>query len=43
MARVQLGRDLTQGTINDITAFMGSLTGKMPESIIRTPVLPAEE
>jgi len=43
MAKVQLARDLTPGTADDITAFLRSLTGKMPESILRAPVLPAEE
>lgn len=43
MAKVQLNRDLSAGTIDDITAFLRSLTGKMPESILNAPVLPAED
>ncbi len=43
MSKVQLARDLTTGQADDIVAFLQSLTGKMPESIIRTPVLPAED
>jgi hypothetical protein len=43
MAKVQLAKDLTAGQAEDITAFLRTLTGKMPESILKAPVLPAEE
>ena len=43
MAKVQLGRDLATSAADDITAFLRSLTGKMPDSILTAPVLPAEE
>jgi len=43
MAKVQLARDLPSGQADDIVAFLQSLTGKMPESVLRTPVLPAED
>lgn len=31
MARVQLGRDLSNEEVSDIVAFLGSLTGKIPD------------
>lgn len=40
MAESQLGADLGQEDISAITAFLGSLTGQMPEVVY--PVLPAE-
>ncbi|MHB8843805.1 MAG: cytochrome-c peroxidase [Nitrospirota bacterium] len=43
MAKVQLAKDLAAGTADDIAAFLRSLTGKIPESLLRAPVLPAEE
>jgi cytochrome c peroxidase len=43
MAKIQLGRDLTPAQAADIVAFLHSLTGKVPESLLRTPVLPAED
>ncbi len=42
MAKVQLGRDLAAAQADDISAFLHSLTGKMPESLMKAPVLPAE-
>jgi cytochrome c peroxidase len=43
MAKVQLAKDLTTSQAEDITAFLRALTGKMPESILKAPVLPAED
>ena len=43
MARVQLGKDLAAGAADDITAFLRSLTGKVPDALLHAPVLPAEE
>jgi cytochrome c peroxidase len=40
MAESQLGADLTDAEVDDITAFLHSLTGEMPEVVY--PVLPAE-
>ena len=40
MARVQLGRTLTDGEIADIVAFLGSLTGQLPHDFVTAPVLP---
>ncbi len=43
MARVQLARTLTEEQIGQIVAFLESLTGTLPESFARAPVLPAAE
>lgn len=40
MGTAQLGAELKEEEVNDIVAFLGSLTGKMPEVVY--PVLPAE-
>ncbi|MHA7851563.1 cytochrome-c peroxidase [Roseovarius sp.] len=40
MGTSQLGAELTEPEVDDIVAFLGSLTGKMPEVIY--PILPAE-
>lgn len=40
MAESQLGADLSKDDISAITAFLGSLTGQMPEVVY--PILPAE-
>ncbi len=40
MAKVQLNKDLDQQKINDITAFLASTTGKIPESALEIPDLP---
>jgi cytochrome c peroxidase len=41
MAKVQLGKDLSNQDISGIVAFLESLTGKLPEEFARAPVLPA--
>ena len=41
MARVQLGRALTDGEIADIVAFLESLTGQPPHDFVTAPLLPA--
>jgi cytochrome c peroxidase len=40
MAKIQLAKDLTQEQAGDIAAFLASLTGTIPDSILRVPVLP---
>ncbi len=40
MAKIQLAKDLTQEQAGDIAAFLSSLTGTIPESMLRVPVLP---
>jgi cytochrome c peroxidase len=41
MAKVQLDSDLSESEVNEIVAFLGSLTGTLPERFERAPVLPA--
>jgi cytochrome c peroxidase len=40
MAKIQLGKDLDQTVADDIVAFLGSLTGKVPDDMLRVPLLP---
>jgi len=40
MGKVQLGVDLTDRDVDEIVAFLGSLTGKLPENFATAPVLP---
>ena len=40
MARVQLGRTLTDGDVTDIVAFLESLTGSLPADYLTAPILP---
>ena len=40
MAKLQLARDLTKEQAADITAFLGSLTGNVPASVLMVPLLP---
>ncbi len=40
MAKVQLGRTLTDTEVSDIVAFLDSLTGKLPKNFMASPVLP---
>jgi cytochrome c peroxidase len=41
MAKVQLGRTLSDQDTADIVAFLGSLTGKLPPRFVDAPILPA--
>ena len=41
MARVQLGKSLTDEETNQIVAFLHSLTGELPDNFVNAPVLPA--
>ncbi len=41
MAKVQLGTKLSDRETSDIVAFLGSLTGNLPEGFANAPVLPA--
>jgi cytochrome c peroxidase len=40
MAKVQLDTDLSDSEVHEIVAFLGSLTGKLPEEFERAPILP---
>lgn len=41
MAKVQLDQILTDAEITDITAFLASLTGKLPDDFVNAPILPS--
>lgn len=41
MAKVQLGKTLSGADVNDIVAFLESLTGRLPKDFESMPVLPA--
>jgi cytochrome c peroxidase len=41
MAKVQLGKTLSDQDVNDIVTFLHSLTGKLPDAFASAPVLPA--
>lgn len=41
MAKVQLGRTLTDAEVDDLVAFLESLTGKLPKNFVAAPVLAA--
>jgi len=41
MAYHQLGKELPDGDVRDIVAFLKSLTGTIPEEYIKKPELPA--
>jgi cytochrome c peroxidase len=40
MARVQLGRQLTDQEVRQIVAFLGTLTGDVPKQFKEAPQLP---
>ena len=43
MGKVELGKDLSTGQVADITAFLGSLTGKIAENVLTLPILPTTQ
>ncbi len=43
MGKVQLGRELSKEDIEGITAFLRSLTGKIPDDALKVPLLPSSE
>jgi cytochrome c peroxidase len=40
MARVQLGRQLSDEDVRQIVAFLGTLTGEVPKQFAQAPQLP---
>lgn len=42
MATVQLGRSLADQEVQDVVAFLNSLTGELPKDFSVVPVLPAQ-
>lgn len=43
MGKVQLGRDLAKDKVEDIKAFLISLTGVIPQDALEIPLLPSIE
>jgi cytochrome c peroxidase len=43
MGKVQIGRDLNKPQVEDIIAFLNSLTGKISEDVLKAPLLPSSE
>ncbi len=43
MGKVQLGKDLAKGQVEDILAFLKTLTGTIPDDALKIPLLPASE
>ena len=43
MGKIQLGKDLNKSQVEDIVAFLKSLTGKIPEDALKIPLLPSME
>ncbi len=43
MGKIQLGKDLTNEQKESIVAFLGSLTGTIPEDALQIPLLPPSE
>jgi cytochrome c peroxidase len=43
MGKVQLGRTLTEQQVQEITFFLKSLTGQIPEDALKVPLLPPSE
>jgi cytochrome c peroxidase len=43
MGKIQLGRDLSKEDLGNIKTFLKSLTGKIPEDVLKVPLLPSME
>ncbi len=43
MGKIQLLKDLSKEQVADITAFFVSLTGQIPDDVMRVPLLPSRE
>jgi cytochrome c peroxidase len=41
MGKIQLGRELSKEELEDIDAFLQSLTGRIPDDALRVPLLPS--
>ncbi len=41
MAKIQLGKNLSHDDVDDVLAFLQSLTGKLPDEYATPPILPA--
>jgi cytochrome c peroxidase len=43
MGKIQLGKDLNKGQVEEIVTFLKSLTGKIPEDALKIPLLPSKD
>jgi cytochrome c peroxidase len=41
MGKIQLGKDLNKAQVEEVVAFLNSLTGKIPEDALKIPSLPS--
>jgi cytochrome c peroxidase len=41
MGKIQLGKDLNQSQVGEIATFLKSLTGGIPEDVLKVPILPS--
>jgi cytochrome c peroxidase len=41
MGKIQLGKDLSELQVEDIVTFLKSFTGKIPEDVLKVPLLPS--
>jgi cytochrome c peroxidase len=41
MGKIQLGKDLNKSQLEEIVTFLKSLTGKIPEDVLKVPLLPS--
>jgi cytochrome c peroxidase len=41
MGKIQLGKDLSKPQVEEVVTFLKSLTGKIPEEVLKVPLLPS--
>jgi cytochrome c peroxidase len=41
MGKIQLGKDLSKPQVEEVVTFLKSLTGKIPEDVLKVPLLPS--
>ena len=41
MGKIQLGKDLNESQVDEVVTFLKSLTGEIPEDILKIPLLPS--
>ena len=43
MGKIQLGKDLPELQVAEITSFLESLTGEIPADVLKVPLLPSKK
>jgi len=43
MGKIQLGKDLNKAQVEEIVTFLRSLTGEIPEDVLKVPILPSTD